>query len=536
MAIFSRKRSDEQGEKTAAPVQDVSQGDQSSGEEGTVEDGTEDDLHRGMKPRQLNMMAIAGAIGTGLVIGTGTSLKFGPGSLLIGYAFMGFVVYVVMVALGEMGAWLPMKKSFSGYASRFVDPAMGFATGWNYFFKYVIVLPNNLTATGILLQKWRPDINVSVWIVVFGVCIILLNMIHVSFFGEAEFWMSLIKALVILMLILLCFIIALGGGPSHIRTGFYFWQNPGAFAPFTTTVAGQTTVIDGDTGRFLGVWACMVQATFAYLGTELVGVAFGETPNPRKNVPRAVNQTLLRIVFFYVAGVLVLGMAVPYNSPILLDATKKGTSGLASPFVVAAQIAGVNKLDDAVNGLLLIFTISAANSDIYLASRTVWALAKDGQAPHLMQRTNKRGVPIPAVALSSIFIALGFMNATKSAATVFGYFVSLVTVFGALNWVAVLVSYLAMINAMKVQGVPREAMPYRNILLPWGAYIALPITMLVIIFSGYSAFIPHFQVDKFLTAYIGIPVYVINIFWWKFFKKTKRVQPIDVDLVTGRRS
>lgn len=204
--------------------------------------------------------------------------------------------------------------------------------------------------------------------------------------------------------------------------------------------------------------------------------------------------------------------------------------------MVAAQVAGVNKLDDAVNGLLMIFTVSAANSDIYLASRTAWALAKDRQAPQLLQRTNKRGVPIPAVALSSIFIALGFMNATKSSSTVFGYFVSLVTVFGALNWVAVLVSYLAMINAMKVQGVPREIMPYRNPLLPWGAYIALFITILVIIFSGYSAFIPHFQVDKFLTAYIGIPVYLINICWWKFFKKTKRVRPEEVDLVTGRRS
>jgi len=530
--FFSKSR--ESGEKSPSPVQETAQAEFST-EEGVVEEG-QDDLHRGMKPRQLNMMAIAGAIGTGLVIGTGTSLKFGPGSLLIGYAFMGFVVYVVMVALGEMGAWLPMKKSFSGYASRFVDPAMGFATGWNYFFKYVIVLPNNLTATGILLQKWRPDINVSVWIVVFGVAIVALNMIHVSFFGEAEFWMSMVKALVIVMLILLCFIIALGGGPNGVRTGFYFWRDPGAFAEYSVTVGGNTTVITGDTGRFLGVWACLVQATFAYLGTELVGVAFGETPNPRKNVPRAVNQTLLRIVFFYVAGVLVLGMAVPYNSDKLIAATKKGTSGLASPFVVAAQIAGVNKLDDAVNGLLMIFTISAANSDIYLASRTVWALGKDGQAPHLMQRTNKRGVPIPAVALSSIFIALGFMNATKSASTVFGYFVSLVTVFGALNWVAVLVSYLAMINAMKAQGVPREVMPYRNILLPWGAYIALFITILVILFSGYAAFIPYFQVDKFLTGYIGIPVYIINIFWWKFFKKTKRVRPEEVDLVTGRRA
>ena len=520
---------------------------------------------------------------TGLIIGTGTTLKFGPGSLLIGYALMGFVVYVVMVALGEMGAFLPHKKSFSGYASRFVDPAMGFATGWNYFFKYVIVLPNNLTATGIILSYWVPNLNVSVWIVVFGVVIIALNvhqpppyrsatevltllsqLIHVSFFGEAEFWMSLIKALVIIMLILLCFIIALGGGPNGQRSGFWYWQDPGAFAEYSITVSNVTYFIRGDTGRFLGVWACAVQATFAYLGTELVGVAFGETPNPRKNVPRAVNQTLLRIVFFYIAGVLVLGMAVPYNSERLLAATKKSTSGrmsfppsvfphlllpiqianshflcpatVASPFTVAAASAGVSHLEDAVNGLLLVFTISAANSDIYLASRTVWALAKDGQAPYLMQRTNSRGVPIPAVALSSIFIALGFMNATKSASTVFGYFVSLVTVFGALNWVAVLVSYLAMIRAMKAQGVSREIMPYRNILLPWGAWIALAVTAVVIIFSGYAAFIPYFQVDKFMTSYIGIPVYVANVLWWKFVKKTKRVKPEEADLVTGRRA
>lgn len=209
---------------------------------------------------------------------------------------------------------------------------------------------------------------------------------------------------------------------------------------------------------------------------------------------------------------------------------------MASPFVVAAQVAGVNHLADAVNGLLLIFTISAANSDIYLASRTVWALGKDGQAPQLMVRTNARGVPIPAVALSSIFIALGFMNATKSASTVFGYFVSLVTVFGALNWVAVLVSYLAMIRGMKAQGIERAVMPYRNPLLPWGAYIALFFTALVIIFSGYAAFIPHFQVDKFMTSYIGIPVYIINILWWKWFKKTKRVKPEEMDLTTGRRT
>ncbi len=127
------------------------------------------------------------------------------------------------------------------------------------------------------------------------------------------------------------------------------------------------------------------------------------------------------------------------------------------------------------------------------------------------------------------------MNATKSAATVFGYFVSLVTVFGALNWMSVLISYLGMLRAMRAQGICREVMPYRNILLPWGAYVALFITALVILFNGFSAFMPTFQVDKFLTSYIGIPVFIINVLWWKVFKGTKRVRPEEVDLVTGRR-
>jgi yeast amino acid transporter len=146
-----------------------------------------------------------------------------------------------------------------------------------------------------------------------------MQLIHVSFFGEAEFWMSLIKALVIVMCILLCFILALGGGPNHHRSGFWYWEDPGAFAQYLG--------YGGSLGKFLGVWASIVQATFAYLGTELVGVAFGETPNPRKNVPRAVRQTLLRIILFYIGGVITIGMAVPWNDKELLTATKQKTSG-----------------------------------------------------------------------------------------------------------------------------------------------------------------------------------------------------------------
>ena len=145
--------------------------------------------------------------------------------------------------------------------------------------------------------------------------------------------MSLVKALVILMLILMCFIISLGGNPKGKRSGFHYWKDPGAFGPFkaSTKNGEQSVTIEGELGRFLAVWACIVQATFAYLGTELVGVAFGETPSPRKNVPRAVRQTLGRIIFFYIGGVIVLGMAVPWNSDTLNKVAGKKTSGCMSP-------------------------------------------------------------------------------------------------------------------------------------------------------------------------------------------------------------
>ncbi|KAF4535214.1 Dicarboxylic amino acid permease [Lasiodiplodia theobromae] len=481
-----------------------------------------DDLHRALKPRQVDMLAIAGAIGTGLIIGSGSGLAHGgPASLLIAYMLIGAVVYFVMTAMGEMATWLPMKKGFAGYATRFVDPAFGFATGWNYFFKYAIVLPNNLTAAGIILQYWRPDINVAVWITVFGVVIILLNVLHVRWFGEAEFWLSAIKVVVLLGLILACLVISLGGSPSHDRIGFRYWRDPGAFAPY---------LAEGSTGKFLGFWACVVQACFAYTGTEIIGAAFGEVPNPRKNVPKTVRQTLLRICCFYVLGVFVLGMAVPYDNERLIGATKEKTSAAASPFVVAITLARIKVLPDIVNGALLVFVISAANSDIYVASRALFGMAKDGQAPALFKRTTAAGVPLAGVAAAALFILLGYMNVSKSASTVFGYFVSLVTVFGTLNWVSILVSYLCMRRGMLAQGVDMRELPYRDPLQPYGAWFALVVTVLVIFFNGFTAFVPHFKADTFVTSYIGVVVYLANIVWWKCFKGTKRVQPNAMDL------
>ena len=191
-------------------------------------------LQRGLKARQVTMIAIGGAIGTGLIIGTGSALaKAGPLSILISYSIVGFIVYMVMCALGEMATWLPLESGFTGYASRFCDPALGFSLGYTYWFKYIIVTPNQLTAGALVIQYWvdREKVNPGVFIAVFLVAIVLINYLGIRFFGEFEFWLSSIKVLTICGLILLSLILMLGGGPDHDRKGFRYWKNPGAMKP-----------------------------------------------------------------------------------------------------------------------------------------------------------------------------------------------------------------------------------------------------------------------------------------------------------------
>ncbi|KPM42483.1 putative amino-acid permease [Neonectria ditissima] len=483
-------------------------------------------LRRDFKERHVSMIAIGGALGTGLVIGTGVALvRGGPASLLIAYILIGACMFFIMTAVAEMSTMFPMDKGFSGYATRFVDLALGFATGWNYFLKYAIVLPNNLTAAGIIIQYWRPDLNVGIFVASFTVAILLVNLLHVSFFGEAEFWMSIVKLLIMVMLILVCFVISLGGQPSGERIGFKFWSDPGAFG---------TYLVEGPTGKLLGFWACMVQACFAYTGTEVVGIAFGEAPNPRRTIRKAIRQTMWRIIFFYILGALALGMAVPYTNDKLIGGTKQRTGAGASPFVIASQLAEIPVLPHVANGGLLMFVISAANADIYIGSRTLFGLAHDGQAPSVFKRTTSKGVPLAGVLLITVFTSLAYMNVSQSSGVVFSYLVSLVTVFGTLNWVSVLVSYVCFTRGLEAQNIPRSVMPYRGILQPYGSYVSLAVVIVVIFFNGYAAFIPTFDVSKFMTSYIGIILYLLNILWWKVWHGTTKVSSKEMDLTTGR--
>lgn len=252
-------------------------------------------LHRALKGRQISMIAIGGALGTGLIIGTGSGLaNGGPASILISYSVMGFCCAAVMSALGEMSTYMPHPRGFAGHATRFVSDEFGVATGYNYLFKYLVVTANNINAAALVIRYWNADLSGGIWIAIVTVLIIALNFGGPKWFGEVEFWLSLVKIITMTGLILLLLIIDLGGSPTKDRIGFRNFQDGLAFRAYPRT--------SGPTGRFLGFWSTMVTALFAYTGTELVGVTVGEAANPRKSVPSAIKKTFFRIAFFYILG------------------------------------------------------------------------------------------------------------------------------------------------------------------------------------------------------------------------------------------
>ncbi|CDZ98123.1 dicarboxylic amino acid permease [Phaffia rhodozyma] len=492
---------------------------------GQIENTT---THRGLKARHISMIAIGGAVGTGLIIGSGSALsKSGPVGLLMGYSIMGLVCYMVMISLGEQATFLPHKQGFAGYSSRFFDPALGFSLGYNYLFKYLIVTPNNITAGVVVIQYWdHKKYSPAIWCTIMIAAIFLLNMLGVAVFGEFEFWMSAIKVTVLTGLIILGIVLDLGGGPSHDRIGFRYWKEPGPFSHY-----GYNT----PAGVFLGIFYAFPNALFALIGTELVGVTVGESKNPRREIPKAIRRTFWRILVFYIGGITVVGLLVPSNSKLLAGAIKSSANANASPFVVAITISGIKTLPSIINAAILLFVFSAANSDLYIGSRTLFALAVEGQAPSIFAKVSRRGIPFNALLLCTAFCGLSYCSVATSALTVFKYFVSLISMFGALTWMCILWSHIRFMKALAAQGMSRDDLPYKAPFQPYGAWIALFFTGFIVIFKGYDSFFPKFQPISFVTNYIGLPVFAIAYFGYKLVYKTKIIPPAEVDLVSGIR-
>lgn len=286
----------------------------------------------------------------------------------------------------------------------------------------------------------------------------------------------------------------------------------------------------------------MVTATFAYLGSELIGVTVGEAQNPRKVIPRAIKLTFWRILFFYVLAVFLIGTLVPYNSERLSFATKQSTGASASPFVVAIIESGISVLPGFINACILIFVFSAANSDLYVATRVLYSLAKEGNSHRIFARTDARGVPVFALGLSSLIACIAFLNVASDSRVVFGYFVNLVTLFGLLTWISILVTHIYFVHARRAQGVVVERdMAYVAPLGLYGTYFALVFCILIAVFSNFGVFVhvptranPDFDYKTFITGYLGIPLYLIMILGYKLSMKSKGKTALTADIYSGK--
>ncbi|OZJ02700.1 hypothetical protein BZG36_04603, partial [Bifiguratus adelaidae] len=492
-------------------------------------------LHRGLKNRHITMISIGGVIGTGLFLGTANALRDGgPLGMLLGYSIMGTIVWSVMNSLGEMIAYLPIAGGHISLAARIVDPALSFTMGWNYFYNWAIVLPAELSAAAVLVGYWTQNmenpINNGAWIAICFVIVCAINFAGSGTYGEAEFWFASIKILTIIGLIILGIILVAGGGPDHNAIGGQYWQNPGPFVNFMGP--------PGAWSQFLGFWSVLIQSAFSYIGTEIVAIAAAEAKNPRRSLPRAIKSVYIRILLFYIVGVLIIGLLVPSDDPALnlsgVNAKNKGTAA-ASPFVIAITRAGIPVLPSIVNACLLTSAWSAASSDVYTASRALYALAVNRQAPRFLLATTKRGLPWICVTISAAFGLLAFMSiGGATSGQVFGWFANMTSVCGLLTWMAIMFTYIRWHKALKRQNFDRSALPFKSPLQPFLGWYGFIMCNIVILFNGWAVFtVGNWDVATFITSYLPVPVFLILLFGFKFIKGTKMLRPEEVDLYTG---
>ncbi|KAH8929887.1 amino acid permease [Atractiella rhizophila] len=483
-------------------------------------------IQRKLKARHLQMIAIGGCIGTGLFVGSGGALASGgPVGLFLGYLIFGGVVYTIMTALGEMAAMYPVAGGFVHYASRFFDPALGVALGYNYWYSYAITLPTEMTAAAIVIGYWNSSINVGVWITIFFVACLGFNFLGVRWYGEAEFWFSLTKVVTIVGLILLGLILDLGGGPNHDRIGFRYWKDPGPFV--------QLNGIPGSWGRFLSFWSVFTQAAFSFLGTEIVALTAGEAANPRRNVPKAIRRVFWRILLFYVLGVFIIGWLVPSNEPRLLNGASDAS---ASPFVIAISNAGISGLPSLINAVILISAWSAGNSDLYASSRTLYGLATSGLAPSFFKYCTKGGVPLYCLIATALFGPLAYLNVSNNGATVFNWFYNISAITGLITWWCILITYIRFYQGIKYHGLNRDDFPYKAPFMPYAAYFGTFFVTVVTITNGFQIFLHgNWSTASFVAAYLSLPIFAVLWVGYKFGWKTRFVRIEDMDFDTGRR-
>jgi lysine-specific permease len=470
-------------------------------------------LRRSLKARHMNMIAIGGAIGTGLFVAGGETVsKAGPGGALVAYIFIGVMVYFLMTSLGEMASYLPVSGSFQTYAERYVDRSLGFALGWNYWFNWAITVAAELVAGALIMKYWFPDVPAAVWSGAFLIILFVLNYLSTRSYGESEFIFAGIKVITVLVFLGAGTLLILGLGPTP-SPGFSNWTI--GDAPFA-----------GGLGAMLGIF---MVAGFSFQGTEMIGIAAGESEDPEKNVPRAVHSIFWRILIFYLGAFTVIGFLIPYTDPNLLNTEIENIS--ISPFTLVFERFGLVAAASIMNAVILTAVLSAGNSGLYVSTRMLYAMAETGQAPKCFLKLNKRGVPTNALFATVIFGFAAFLTSLIGEGTAYNWLVNISGMAGFITWIGIAICHYRFRKAFHAQGKSLSELPYKASLFPFGPILALILCIIVTAGQNYAAFLgPEIDWYGASVAYVGIPVFLAVFIWHKMKHHTKMIPLEDVDL------
>lgn len=426
-------------------------------------------MNNKLTSRHILMIALGSAIGTGFFFGAGESIKLAGPSIILAYAIGGIMMYIIVRALGEMSVAEPSSGSFSYYAYKYIGNYAGFIAGWNYWFNYIIVCMLELTATSMFMDYWFPS---SIhWIITLAVLIIftIINLLNVRFFGEFEFWFAGIKVVtVICLLIFGIYILGFSNTETqNISNIENLWSNGGFFA-------------NGVNGFLFS----FVVVVFSFGGTELVGITAGDTDNPQKTIPMAINGIIFRIILFYIATLTIVMCLYPWNQ----------INGKISPFVDVFSQIGIAKAASLMNLVAITAALSSLNSGIYGTARMMSNLSKQKNAPKLFGFASSQRVPVYAILFSivciGITVALNYLFQDK----IFNILLSVATIAAIINWLTILYTHYKFKQKSEIKST------YKAILYPFSSLIAAIFLIGVIVIM--------YQMPNFHFAIIIAPIWL----------------------------
>ncbi|WP_238083523.1 MULTISPECIES: phenylalanine transporter [Pseudescherichia] len=436
--------------------------------------GTGPTLQRGLQNRHIQLIALGGAIGTGLFLGIGPAIQMAGPAVLLGYGIAGIIAFLIMRQLGEMVVEEPVSGSFSHFAWKYWGPFAGFLSGWNYWVMFVLVGMAELTAAGIYMQYWLPDVPTWIWAAAFFIIINAANLVNVRLYGEMEFWFALIKVLAIIAMIGFgLWLLFSGHGGEHASVD-NLWQHGGFLA----------------TG-WHGLIMSLAVIMFSFGGLELIGITAAEARDPQKTIPKAVNQVVYRILLFYIGSLVVLLALYPWVN-VKAD---------SSPFVMIFHELDSNVVASALNFIILVASLSVFNSGVYSNSRMLFGLSVQGNAPAFLTRVNARGVPVNSLFLSAAITSLVIVINYLLPKEAFGLLMALVVATLLLNWIMICLAHLKFRAAMRRQG---RVTQFKALLYPAGNYICIAFLVLIL---GLMC-----TIDSMRMSAILLPVWIVFLF------------------------